>query len=152
MCAVALHGVLAAVTDQTVVFWVVTPCRLVGGYKHFGGTCCLHLQSRSEWVEDPFRFLGKWVPWPTEGDRRQPEPPLVSLLTSTLKMEANVMVSLPRRSRFECLSFFVHSLFLSFFPSFLFNWYSGGVESNWVHSALRPPISLLCQSRVIMMM
>jgi hypothetical protein len=33
-----------------------------------------------------------------------------------------------------------------------FNWYSGGVESNWVHSALRPRISLLCQARVIMMM
>jgi hypothetical protein len=27
-----------------------------------------------------------------------------------------------------------------------------GVESNWVHSALRPPTGLLCQSRVIMMM
>jgi hypothetical protein len=27
-----------------------------------------------------------------------------------------------------------------------------GVESNWVHSALRPPIGLLCQPRVIMMM
>jgi hypothetical protein len=27
-----------------------------------------------------------------------------------------------------------------------------GVESNWVHSALRPPICLLCQPRVIMMM
>jgi hypothetical protein len=26
-----------------------------------------------------------------------------------------------------------------------------GVESNWVHSALRPLIGLLCQSRVIMM-
>jgi hypothetical protein len=33
-----------------------------------------------------------------------------------------------------------------------FNWYSGGVESNWVHSALRSPIGLLCQPRVIMMM
>jgi hypothetical protein len=33
-----------------------------------------------------------------------------------------------------------------------FNLYSGGVESNWVHSVLRPPIGLLCQSRVIMMM
>jgi hypothetical protein len=30
--------------------------------------------------------------------------------------------------------------------------YSGGVESNWVHSALRPQIGLLCQARVIMMM
>jgi hypothetical protein len=28
----------------------------------------------------------------------------------------------------------------------------GGVESNWVHSTLRPPIGLLCQPRVIMMM
>jgi hypothetical protein len=28
----------------------------------------------------------------------------------------------------------------------------GGVESNWVHSALRPLIGLLCQPRVIMMM
>jgi hypothetical protein len=26
------------------------------------------------------------------------------------------------------------------------------MESNWVHSALRPPIGLLCQPRVIMMM
>jgi hypothetical protein len=35
--------------------------------------------------------------------------------------------------------------------SFL-NWYSGGVESNWVHSTLRPLIGLLCQPQVIMMM
>jgi hypothetical protein len=27
-----------------------------------------------------------------------------------------------------------------------------GVESNGVHSALRPPIGVLCQPRVIMMM
>jgi hypothetical protein len=27
-----------------------------------------------------------------------------------------------------------------------------GMESNWFHSALRPPIGLLCQPRVIMMM
>jgi hypothetical protein len=34
-----------------------------------------------------------------------------------------------------------------------FNWYSGGgVESNWVHSALRPLIGLLCQPRVVIMM
>jgi hypothetical protein len=25
----------------------------------------------------------------------------------------------------------------------------GGVEPNWAHSALRPPIGLLCQSRVM---
>jgi hypothetical protein len=28
----------------------------------------------------------------------------------------------------------------------------GGVESNWIHSALWPVIGLLCQPRVIMMM
>jgi hypothetical protein len=27
-----------------------------------------------------------------------------------------------------------------------------GVESNWVHSALRPPIGILCQPRVIIVM
>jgi hypothetical protein len=27
-----------------------------------------------------------------------------------------------------------------------------GVESNWVHSALRPPVGLMCQPRVIMVM
>jgi hypothetical protein len=41
----------------------------------------------------------------------------------------------------------MNSLWLAFF-----NWYSGGVESNWVHSALRPLIGLLCQPRVIIMM
>jgi hypothetical protein len=30
--------------------------------------------------------------------------------------------------------------------------YSGEMESNWVHSALRPPIGLLCQPRAIKMM
>jgi hypothetical protein len=33
-----------------------------------------------------------------------------------------------------------------------FNWYSRGVESNRVHSALRPLLGLLCQAQVIMMM
>jgi hypothetical protein len=28
----------------------------------------------------------------------------------------------------------------------------GGMESDWVHSALRPPVGLLCQARVIMIM
>jgi hypothetical protein len=35
--------------------------------------------------------------------------------------------------------------------SIVLNWYSGRVESNWVHSALGPPIGLLCQPRVIML-
>jgi hypothetical protein len=29
------------------VFWVMTPCSLVGGCQRFGGTHCLHLQARS---------------------------------------------------------------------------------------------------------
>jgi hypothetical protein len=33
-----------------------------------------------------------------------------------------------------------------------FNWYSGGVDSNWVHSALRPTIGLLYQPWVSTMM
>jgi hypothetical protein len=40
--------VLAAVKVQIMVFWVVAPCSLVGGFKRFGGTYCLHLQSRSK--------------------------------------------------------------------------------------------------------
>jgi hypothetical protein len=33
-----------------------------------------------------------------------------------------------------------------------FNWYKGGgVEFNWVHSALRPLIGLMCQPRAMMM-
>jgi hypothetical protein len=27
------------------VFWVETPCGLIGAYQHFGGTYCLHLQA-----------------------------------------------------------------------------------------------------------
>jgi hypothetical protein len=34
---------------------------------------------------------------------------------------------------------------------FFLNWYSGGVESNWVHSTVRPLLGLLCQPQVIMM-
>jgi hypothetical protein len=36
--------------------------------------------------------------------------------------------------------------------NFLIGLLGGGVESNWVHSALRPLIGLLCQPRLIMMM
>jgi hypothetical protein len=44
----------------------------------------------------------------------------------------------------ECVA--CYRIGLVFKMSF-FNWYSGGVESNWVHSALRPPVRLLCQSQ-----
>jgi hypothetical protein len=32
------------VVKMSMVFWVVTPCGLVGRYQCFGGTYCLHLQ------------------------------------------------------------------------------------------------------------
>jgi hypothetical protein len=35
---------------------------------------------------------------------------------------------------------------------FLIGIWGGEVESNWVHSAMRPPIGLLCNPRVIIMM
>jgi hypothetical protein len=36
--------VLTAVKMLMLVFWIVTPCGLVGRYQRFGGTYCLHLQ------------------------------------------------------------------------------------------------------------
>jgi len=33
-----------AMRIQVAVFWVVTPCSVVVGYRCFGGPCCLHLQ------------------------------------------------------------------------------------------------------------
>jgi hypothetical protein len=36
-----------ALKTLVVVYWVVTPCSLVCGYKRFEGTCRLDLQSRS---------------------------------------------------------------------------------------------------------
>jgi hypothetical protein len=36
--------VFAAVKITTIVFWVMTPCSLVGGHQRFGGIYCLHLQ------------------------------------------------------------------------------------------------------------
>jgi hypothetical protein len=34
-----------------VVFWVVTPCSLVDGYRRFGGTYCLYLLFSSLMIE-----------------------------------------------------------------------------------------------------
>jgi hypothetical protein len=39
-----MFEVLTAVKMLMVVFWVVTPCGLVGGYQHFRGTYCLYIQ------------------------------------------------------------------------------------------------------------
>jgi hypothetical protein len=49
-----------------------------------------------------------------------------------------------KRNQWKTASFSYSTIF--------FNCCSGGVESIWVHSALWPPIGLLCQPRVIMMM
>jgi hypothetical protein len=29
------------------VFWAVMPCRVIVGYQHFGGLCCLQLQGEA---------------------------------------------------------------------------------------------------------
>lgn len=29
---------------DTLIFWAIMPCELVGRHQHFKGTCCLHLQ------------------------------------------------------------------------------------------------------------
>jgi hypothetical protein len=34
----------AIVLHLDYIFGIMTPCRLVGPYKSFRGTCCLHLQ------------------------------------------------------------------------------------------------------------
>jgi hypothetical protein len=39
--------VLMAVKMSMLLFWVVTPCGIVGRYQRFGWTCCLHLQPSS---------------------------------------------------------------------------------------------------------
>jgi hypothetical protein len=44
--------IFTAVKIQVQVFWFVTPSGIVGGYRCFGGPCCLHLQG-----EDGFGFL-----------------------------------------------------------------------------------------------
>jgi hypothetical protein len=40
--------VFIAVKIQSVVFWTVTPCNTVGGYWHFGGISCLHLEAHDK--------------------------------------------------------------------------------------------------------
>jgi len=40
------------VKTEFMVFWVVALCSVGGGYQHFRGPCCIHLQgwSVSWWV------------------------------------------------------------------------------------------------------
>lgn len=37
-----------AVIIQSLVLWIETPFRSVGGYRHFEGTCCIHFWGYSE--------------------------------------------------------------------------------------------------------
>jgi hypothetical protein len=46
--------VLTAVKMSLLVFWVVTPCVLVGRCRCFGGTNCLHLQAGFSWLRIAF--------------------------------------------------------------------------------------------------
>lgn len=42
------HEVLKAMEIHIVVYWVMTPCTLVGGSRCFRGTQCLHVQGTKE--------------------------------------------------------------------------------------------------------
>jgi hypothetical protein len=37
--------VFTAIKTQIVVFWILTPCSDLIGYRRFGGLCYLHLQT-----------------------------------------------------------------------------------------------------------
>ena len=39
-----LDVLMAMTMKYTADFWGVTPCRLVGEYRRFGGMSCLHMQ------------------------------------------------------------------------------------------------------------
>jgi hypothetical protein len=45
--------------ELMLLFWVVTPCRLVGRYRRFGETYCLHTQFST--YESTRRH--NWLPW-----------------------------------------------------------------------------------------
>jgi len=42
----ARFEVSVVVKIQAEVFWIVIPCSVVIGYRHFKSLCCLHLQSK----------------------------------------------------------------------------------------------------------
>lgn len=41
---VVRFAVFTAAILRIVLLWAMTTCSLVGGYRHFGGACCFHLQ------------------------------------------------------------------------------------------------------------
>jgi hypothetical protein len=74
------------------------------------------------------------------GMRSQCFTPVKILIVSALKMEV------------LCSSEKVVYTYHIYVKIYIFLIGMGGVESNRIHSALQPPIGLLCQLRVIMMM
>jgi hypothetical protein len=42
---------------HVVVFWAVSFCRPVGGYKGFGGVFCFHLKGRNRFYRDRSRVF-----------------------------------------------------------------------------------------------
>jgi hypothetical protein len=48
-----------AYTQETKIFWVVTPCTLVGTHQGFGETYCLHLQGRRRQRPELIESCGK---------------------------------------------------------------------------------------------
>jgi hypothetical protein len=57
-CPLMQLEVFAAVNVRIAVFWVVTPCSLIGGYKNFGGAYCFLLQGR--YVTGHFLAVTRW--------------------------------------------------------------------------------------------
>jgi hypothetical protein len=49
--------VLKAVKLSSLVFWIMIPCGLVGGYHRFRGTYCLHLRNWGSWIKSTPKTL-----------------------------------------------------------------------------------------------
>jgi hypothetical protein len=49
--------VFTAVMFQVEVFWVVTPCSVAVGYRHFIDPCYLHLQGELETVMAYLKYI-----------------------------------------------------------------------------------------------
>jgi hypothetical protein len=68
-----------------VVFCIVTPCGLVVGNEYFVGTCCFHVQDRSE---DAVFSLTVDLSGQHPSDQSVYSVRILTILTSVLKMEA----------------------------------------------------------------
>jgi hypothetical protein len=70
--------VLTAVKMSIAVFGVVTPCSLVDDYRHFEGTCCLHIQGRGDFYPEDrgdafLRTFGNHIKDYTVSQSRRPQ-------------------------------------------------------------------------------